>query len=73
MLDIFWMFPYFMSKRIVERMPKISMLDYQVGYDNQKENQISPVRIFTNVPSRKLPLPSDEYRLVMHAVVFPLY
>jgi hypothetical protein len=60
---LFWIFPYFMEKKLVceETGLELAMSDYRVGYDNHREfsgnpntgrKQGSPVRIFTNMPLR---------------------
>lgn len=66
-VNVFWFFPYFNEKRIVETMPNLRMLDYMVDYRNHtafKESgrvKGSPVRIFTNMPPNEVPLPADQY------------
>ena len=60
---IFWIFPYFMEKKLVHEADLgLRMCDYRVGYANHKDysgtvagrKQGSPVRIFTNVPLRQV-------------------
>ncbi|CAK8674260.1 unnamed protein product [Clavelina lepadiformis] len=67
--SIFWIFPYFMEKRITDNFPFMSMLDFQVDYDNHKKfknaltgRKASPVRIFTNVENERIVLPGERYR-----------
>ncbi|XP_064608799.1 rRNA N6-adenosine-methyltransferase ZCCHC4-like [Liolophura sinensis] len=65
---MFWYFPYFMEKRILEACPGLTMLDYKVDYDNHSlfhagdkgRKEGSPVRIFTNLPPSKVVLPKTE-------------
>ena len=71
--SIFWIFPYFMEKRITDNFPFMSMLDFQVDYDNHKKfknaltgRKASPVRIFTNVENERIVLPGERYRFVIH-------
>ncbi|KAJ1525178.1 hypothetical protein ONE63_010010 [Megalurothrips usitatus] len=67
-LSLMWIFPYFMEPMILDSCSGMSMLDYKVDYDNHPLFQQgqrgrkygSPVRIFTNIPLSKLPLPKDE-------------
>jgi hypothetical protein len=65
---LFWIFPYFMEKKLVgeETVLGLAMSDYRVGYENHREfsgnpgsgrKQGSPVRIFTNMPLRQVPVP----------------
>ncbi len=52
---MFWIFPYFMEKKITQALPCLKMSDYMVNYDNHSKfkeggrKQGSPVRIFTNL------------------------
>ncbi|XP_013373515.1 PREDICTED: zinc finger CCHC domain-containing protein 4 isoform X2 [Chinchilla lanigera] len=66
-MPIFWIFPYFFEARICQFFPSFCMLDYQVDYDNhalykhgKTGRKQSPVRIFTNIPPNKIPLPTEE-------------
>ncbi|XP_038647395.1 rRNA N6-adenosine-methyltransferase ZCCHC4 [Scyliorhinus canicula] len=66
-LPIFWIFPYFFEPRILRCFPSLSMLDYQVDYDNHAlykhgntGRKQSPVRIFTNLPPKDIILPAEE-------------
>ncbi|KAM4709027.1 rRNA N(6)-adenosine-methyltransferase ZCCHC4 [Discoglossus pictus] len=66
-LPMFWIFPYFFESRILKCFPDISMLDYQVDYDNHSlykhgktGRRQSPVRIFTDIPPEKIVLPENE-------------
>ncbi|XP_071101771.1 rRNA N(6)-adenosine-methyltransferase ZCCHC4-like [Haliotis cracherodii] len=64
-VPVLWFFPYFLEKRITEAIPALHMLDYKVDYDNHslfsaKKKKGSPVRIFTNLQARQIPLPSSE-------------
>ncbi|KAM3590515.1 uncharacterized protein V6R79_010997 [Siganus canaliculatus] len=66
-LPMMWIFPYFFEPRIQECLPSLTMLDYQVDYDNhllykhgKTGRKISPVRIFTNIPPKDVVLPKDE-------------
>ncbi|XP_067893367.1 rRNA N6-adenosine-methyltransferase ZCCHC4 isoform X2 [Heterodontus francisci] len=66
-LAIFWIFPYFFEPRILQCFPTLSMLDYQVDYDNHtlykhgsSGRKQSPVRIFTNLPPKDIILPVEE-------------
>ncbi|CAH1783078.1 unnamed protein product [Owenia fusiformis] len=69
-IPIFWFFPYFMEPRLIESLPRLTMLDYRVNYDNHDQfsrgekgrKQGSPVRIFTNVSPEKVVLPEPDYR-----------
>ncbi len=62
---IFWIFPYFMERKIVQESSlDLVMSDYRVTYENHRDysgaatkggrKQGSPVRIFTNVPLRSV-------------------
>uniref|UniRef100_A0A1A8BBG0 Zinc finger, CCHC domain containing 4 n=1 Tax=Nothobranchius kadleci TaxID=1051664 RepID=A0A1A8BBG0_NOTKA len=66
-MPIIWIFPYFFEPRILECLPSLSMLDYQVDYDNhplykhgKTGRRQSPVRLFTNISSRCIILPQEE-------------
>ncbi|KAG8453564.1 hypothetical protein GDO86_000263 [Hymenochirus boettgeri] len=66
-LPIFWIFPYFFESRILQCFPDLSMLDYQVDYDNhtlykhgKTGRKQSPVRIFTDLPQETIVLPVDD-------------
>lgn len=66
-MPMMWIFPYFFEPRILERLPSLVMLDYQVDYDNHplyKQGKTgrkqSPVRLFTNIPARDVILPKEE-------------
>uniref|UniRef100_H2Z4X4 CCHC-type domain-containing protein n=1 Tax=Ciona savignyi TaxID=51511 RepID=H2Z4X4_CIOSA len=68
LLTTIWLFPYFMENRITNQLP-LSMLDYQVAYDNHKRYKDShqaryqsPVRLFTNIPNPCVELPAPNYR-----------
>lgn len=66
-LPVFWFFPYFMERRIIDCCPTFTMLDYKVDYENhvlftgeKGRKRGSPVRIFTNVSPAKVVLPADQ-------------
>uniref|UniRef100_H3CLE3 rRNA N(6)-adenosine-methyltransferase ZCCHC4 n=1 Tax=Tetraodon nigroviridis TaxID=99883 RepID=H3CLE3_TETNG len=66
-VPLVWIFPYFLEPRIQECLPSLTMLDYQVEYDNhplykrgETARTRSPVRIFTNIPARDFVLPEEE-------------
>ncbi|KAK5848723.1 hypothetical protein PBY51_006315 [Eleginops maclovinus] len=66
-MPIMWIFPYFFEPRILECLPSLTMLDYQVDYDNhplykhgKTGRKQSPVRIFTNISPKEIVLPKDE-------------
>ncbi|XP_068611881.1 rRNA N6-adenosine-methyltransferase ZCCHC4 [Brachionichthys hirsutus] len=66
-MPLMWTFPYFFEPRILECLPSLTMLDYQVGYDNhplykhgKTGRKQSPVRIFTNISPRDVVLPKEE-------------
>ncbi|KAL4227371.1 rRNA N6-adenosine-methyltransferase zcchc4 [Mactra antiquata] len=66
-MPVFWFFPYFMEKRVNMSCPSYSMLDYKVDYDNHDlfrgdkgRKKGSPVRIFTNLSPKLIPLPQDD-------------
>ncbi|KAI0232096.1 rRNA N6-adenosine-methyltransferase ZCCHC4 [Lamellibrachia satsuma] len=67
-LPVFWFFPYFLERWIVEGLPSLRMLHYKVDYDNhvlyQKGSRGakhgSPVRLFTNLPPASIKLPLEE-------------
>lgn len=72
LLPIFWIFPYFNEAHIVKEMPEMTMLDYQVTYNNHSafnkdykgRKEGSPVRIFTNI-NESLKYPNfvhDQYK-----------
>lgn len=67
LMPMIWIFPYFFEPRILECLPSLTMLDYQVDYDNhplykhgKTGRKQSPVRLFTNIPARDVVLPKDE-------------
>ncbi|CAL8377294.1 unnamed protein product [Gadus morhua 'NCC'] len=70
-LSMIWTFPYFFEPRILECLPSLVMLDYQVDYDNhpmykqgKSGRKGTPVRLFTNIPPRDVVLPKDDgYKL----------
>ncbi|XP_062240333.1 rRNA N6-adenosine-methyltransferase ZCCHC4 [Platichthys flesus] len=62
-----WIFPYFFEPRIRECLPSLTMLDYQVDYDNhplykhgKTGRKQSPVRLFTNICPKDVVLPKEE-------------
>ncbi|KAF3697522.1 Zinc finger CCHC domain-containing protein 4 [Channa argus] len=66
-IPMMWIFPYFFEPRILECLPSLSMLDYQVDYDNhplykhgKTGRKQSPVRLFTNISPRDVVLPKEE-------------
>ncbi|XP_061664778.1 rRNA N6-adenosine-methyltransferase ZCCHC4 isoform X2 [Syngnathoides biaculeatus] len=66
-MPMIWIFPYFFEARILDCFPFLTMLDYQVDYDNHslyKHNKTgrkqSPVRLFTNIPPAEIVLPEEE-------------
>lgn len=66
-IPMLWFFPYFMEHRVKSSCPTFSMLDYKVDYDNHAlfkgekgRKKGSPVRIFTNLEPKTVPLPKDE-------------
>uniref|UniRef100_G1NIL3 Zinc finger CCHC-type containing 4 n=1 Tax=Meleagris gallopavo TaxID=9103 RepID=G1NIL3_MELGA len=66
-MPMFWIFPYFFESRILEFFPSLSMMDYQVDYDNhalykhgKTGRRQSPVRIFTNLSPSMIVLPAEE-------------
>ncbi|XP_036002077.1 rRNA N6-adenosine-methyltransferase ZCCHC4 [Fundulus heteroclitus] len=66
-MPIIWIFPYFFEPRILECLPSLTMLDYQVDYDNhplykhgKTGRKQSPVRLFTNIPPNLVVLPKEE-------------
>ncbi|XP_057711892.1 rRNA N6-adenosine-methyltransferase ZCCHC4 [Corythoichthys intestinalis] len=66
-IPMIWIFPYFFEPRILECLPSLTMLDYQVDYDNHSlykhgktGRKQSPVRLFTNITPSKIALPEDE-------------
>lgn len=66
-VPMMWIFPYFFEPRILECLPLLTMLDYQVDYDNhplykhgKTGRKQSPVRLFTNIPPRDVVLPKEE-------------
>uniref|UniRef100_A0A672HGL3 GRF-type domain-containing protein n=1 Tax=Salarias fasciatus TaxID=181472 RepID=A0A672HGL3_SALFA len=67
LIPMVWIFPYFFEPRILECLPSLTMLDYQVDYDNhplykhgKTGRKQSPVRLFTNIPAKDVVLPKDE-------------
>jgi len=71
-ISIFWIFPYFMEKKLQQDGVQMNMSKYRVNYTNHKEFSGdsngrkfgSPVRIFTNVDLKCLPVPKNEdYRM----------
>lgn len=68
LLPVVWIFPYYMESYVRGSMPEIEMLDYKVNYTNHKtyhsgakcRKQLSPVRIFTNIPANAIRLPASE-------------
>ncbi|XP_029382318.1 rRNA N(6)-adenosine-methyltransferase ZCCHC4 isoform X2 [Echeneis naucrates] len=66
-MPMIWIFPYFFEARILECLPSLIMLDYQVDYDNhplykhgKTGRKQSPVRLFTNICPRDIVLPKEE-------------
>ncbi|XP_060887103.1 rRNA N6-adenosine-methyltransferase ZCCHC4 [Labrus mixtus] len=66
-LSMMWIFPYFFEPRILECLPSLTMLDYQVDYDNhplykhgKTGRKQSPVRVFTNISPKDVVLPKEE-------------
>uniref|UniRef100_UPI0037E9AA80 rRNA N6-adenosine-methyltransferase ZCCHC4 n=1 Tax=Semicossyphus pulcher TaxID=241346 RepID=UPI0037E9AA80 len=66
-MPMMWIFPYFFEPRILECLPSLLMLDYQVDYDNhplykhgKTGRKQSPVRLFTNIPAKDVVLPKEE-------------
>ncbi|CAL9694474.1 unnamed protein product [Knipowitschia caucasica] len=66
-MPMIWIFPYFFEPRIVECLPSLKMLDYQVDYENhplykhgKSGRKQSPVRLFTNICPKDLVLPKEE-------------
>ncbi|XP_059210194.1 rRNA N6-adenosine-methyltransferase ZCCHC4 [Centropristis striata] len=66
-MPMIWIFPYFFEPRILECLPSLTMLDYQVDYDNhplykhgKTGRKQSPVRLFTNISPKDVVLPKDE-------------
>lgn len=66
-MPMIWIFPYFFEPRIIECLPSLIMLDYQVDYDNhplykhgKTGRKQSPVRLFTNISCRDIVLPKEE-------------
>ncbi|GAB6029288.1 rRNA N6-adenosine-methyltransferase zcchc4 [Chamberlinius hualienensis] len=69
---VFWMFPYFLEKKILDACSMYNMLDYQVEYENHRcfkkrgneaSQRVSPIRIFTNLAPELIILPeSESYR-----------
>ncbi|KAM9836824.1 rRNA N(6)-adenosine-methyltransferase ZCCHC4 [Aulostomus maculatus] len=66
-IPMMWIFPYFFEPRILECLPSLTMLDYQVDYDNhplykhgKTGRKQSPVRLFTNISPRDIVLPKEE-------------
>ncbi|XP_022603597.1 zinc finger CCHC domain-containing protein 4 [Seriola dumerili] len=66
-MPMMWIFPYFFEPRILECLPSLSMLDYQVDYDNhplykhgKTGRKQSPVRLFTNICPGDVVLPREE-------------
>uniref|UniRef100_A0A1B6LWJ6 CTCHY-type domain-containing protein n=1 Tax=Graphocephala atropunctata TaxID=36148 RepID=A0A1B6LWJ6_9HEMI len=64
-LIVIWCFPYFRERHILEKFPRLMMMDYKVQYHNHKEFNNgskgrklgSPVRLFTNIKPKKFVLP----------------
>uniref|UniRef100_A0A667YWM5 rRNA N(6)-adenosine-methyltransferase ZCCHC4 n=1 Tax=Myripristis murdjan TaxID=586833 RepID=A0A667YWM5_9TELE len=66
-MPMIWIFPYYFESRILECLPSLIMLDYQVDYDNhplykhgKTGRKQSPVRLFTNIPPGEVILPEEE-------------
>ncbi|XP_061620353.1 rRNA N6-adenosine-methyltransferase ZCCHC4 isoform X2 [Phyllopteryx taeniolatus] len=66
-MPLIWIFPYFMEPRILACFPSLTMLDYQVDYDNHSlykhgktGRKQSPVRLFTNISPAEIVLPEEE-------------
>ncbi|XP_067012061.2 rRNA N6-adenosine-methyltransferase ZCCHC4 [Anabrus simplex] len=67
-MRVMFISPYFMEPHILASFPDLRMLDYKVAYDNhplfsqgKKARKLgSPVRIFTNILPKEVPLPEDE-------------
>lgn len=70
---VLWVWPYFLERKLLEAVdsvpssPKLKMSDYRVCYLNHKEYSGdtggrklgSPVRLFTNHPLSRLPVPRE--------------
>nr|XP_045607157.1 rRNA N6-adenosine-methyltransferase ZCCHC4-like [Procambarus clarkii] len=69
-LPVLFIFPYFMEPQVVSNLPSLTMLDYQVDYDNHPLYSSGPkgmrngsaVRVFVNRPQSMFPLPEEAYR-----------
>uniref|UniRef100_A0A3Q2Z101 rRNA N(6)-adenosine-methyltransferase ZCCHC4 n=1 Tax=Hippocampus comes TaxID=109280 RepID=A0A3Q2Z101_HIPCM len=66
-MPMIWIFPYFFEARILDCFPCLTMLDYQVDYDNHSlykhgktGRKQSPVRLFTNITAAEIVLPEEE-------------
>ncbi|KAK7073862.1 rRNA N6-adenosine-methyltransferase zcchc4 [Halocaridina rubra] len=67
-LSVLFIFPYFMEPQVLENLPKFTMLDYQVDYDNHPlyssgmKGMIngSAVRVFVNDHPSLFPLPDEK-------------
>ncbi|XP_008322197.1 rRNA N(6)-adenosine-methyltransferase ZCCHC4 [Cynoglossus semilaevis] len=66
-IPMLWVFPYFFEPRILECLPTLTMLDYQMDYDNhplykhgKTGRKQSPVRLFTNICPKDVVLPKSE-------------
>eukprot|EP00124_Ichthyophonus_hoferi_P005316 Ihof_evm1s739 gene=Ihof_evmTU1s739 len=70
-LPVLFVFPYFLEQSLVKALPNLVMGDYRVNYENhatyhggrnedKPTKKESPVRIFTNIPAKRLRLPSEE-------------
>nr|XP_040572297.1 rRNA N6-adenosine-methyltransferase ZCCHC4-like isoform X1 [Lepeophtheirus salmonis] len=57
---IFWIFPYFMENNIIEACGDLRMMGVPIEYNNHakysRRKQGSPVRLFTNISLKKIPL-----------------
>lgn len=65
-----WVFPYYMEKQVVDHSAGLAMSDYKVTYTNHQQFGVeggkgtrklgSPVRIYTDIPLSKFPLPANQ-------------
>ncbi len=65
-LSVMWIYPYFMEPSIASAYPSLNMCDYKINYTDHRTfregglSRGSPVRLFTNLPLKKVHLPEDE-------------
>eukprot|EP00042_Codosiga_hollandica_P027076 m.132138 g.132138 ORF g.132138 m.132138 type:complete len:481 (-) comp52374_c0_seq10:19-1461(-) len=67
-MRVIFIFPYYLEDKVTEALPVLRMTDFAIDYDNHStfkkggNTKGSPVRAYTNIPSRLFKLPKPDYR-----------